>query len=271
MHFKSIITGLLATLTISGLIAPYHVDAAFTQPEAKCANTKITTWKSSQITTAWSFNGDANKYPFVDEMGGDSVAVENGELKLKMRLGGKNSYGRNEGRQAIVSWTRKFNYGRLSAKIKTACTSPGVVTAFMFMSPEGDEIDFEWVGKNRREVQTNYYYNTKYDGPDYTKGQLHPLNFDTTSTYHTYTFEWTPSRITWYVDGAIIRVVNRLSTLSNGVYRFPSRPGKVSFNVWDGGMGAQGTAEWAGTPTDWSNPNKVYTMSVKDIDFQCSS
>jgi beta-glucanase (GH16 family) len=271
MLFKSIVANILATLTISGLIMPYNVDAKFTEPQAKCVDTKISTWKSSYITTAPDFNGDAAKYPFVDEIGDKSVSIENGVLKLKMRLGGKNSYGRDQGRQALVSWTRKLGYGRISAKIKTASTGPGVVTALMYMSPEGDEIDIEWVGKNRREVQTNYYYNVKYDGPDFTKGQFHPLPFDTTSTYHTYTFEWTPSRITWYVDGAIIRVVNRLSTLSKGVYRYPSRPGKVSFNVWDAGMGEQGVAEWAGTPTDWSDPNKVYTMSVKEINFQCFS
>jgi beta-glucanase (GH16 family) len=266
---RSIATTLLATLMLTGLGVMPSVFAAFTQPEATCAPIQISQWQPHHIVSASAFNGDANAYPFVNEVGADSYAVEDGELRLKMRLGGKNEFGRDQGVQGLVSWTRKLQYGRISAKIKTAGTSPGVVSAFMVMSPEGDEIDFEWVGKNRHEVQTNYYYNTKADGPDYSNGRMTALPFDTTAEFHTYTIEWTPDWIAWYVDDQLIRKSHRRYTLRNGVYRFPTRAAKVSFNVWDGGMGPEGTAKWAGTPTDWSDPNRIYTLSIKDINFQC--
>lgn len=54
---------------------------------------------------------------------------------------------------------------------------------------------------------------------------------------------------------------------TNGKY--PSEPSRISFSLWDGGQGAEGTADWAGTPTDWSDPNKMYTMTVDWVNITC--
>lgn len=50
-------------------------------------------------------------------------------------------------------------YGTVSARIKTASRSGGIVSSFIFRNAvTGDEIDYEWVGKDPQEVQSNYYW-----------------------------------------------------------------------------------------------------------------
>ncbi|CAG8766983.1 7289_t:CDS:2, partial [Acaulospora colombiana] len=75
----------------------------------------------------------------------------------------------------------------------------------------------------------------------------------------------------WIVDGVLMRTLNRNSTYDpvEGLYKFPSAHSRIQFSIWDGGMGAPGTAKWAGTPTDWSNQNQVYTMYVDWVNITC--
>lgn len=47
-------------------------------------------------------------------------------------------------------------YGKICSKLSTA-QGKGVVTAFILMSDVKDEIDFEWVGIDVNDVQSNYY------------------------------------------------------------------------------------------------------------------
>lgn len=48
-------------------------------------------------------------------------------------------------------------YGKISGKIKSS-RGKGVVTAFILLSDVKDEIDYEWVGADLADVQTNYYW-----------------------------------------------------------------------------------------------------------------
>ena len=55
-----------------------------------------------------------------------------------------------------LSTTSYIWYGEVSAKLKTS-RGAGVVTAFILMSDTKDEIDYEWVGVDVQNAQTNYY------------------------------------------------------------------------------------------------------------------
>lgn len=48
-------------------------------------------------------------------------------------------------------------YGKISAKLKTS-RGQGVVTAFILLSDVKDEIDYEFVGADLEDAQTNFYY-----------------------------------------------------------------------------------------------------------------
>ncbi|CAG8475905.1 2963_t:CDS:2, partial [Acaulospora colombiana] len=89
-----------------------------------------------------------------------------------------------------------MQYGVVSARIKTGSTSLGVVSSFVIsnntIETYGDEIDYEWVGLNRNEVQSNYYWNGTLN---FTNGMHHSLAFDTTQDFHVYTVDWKPDYI----------------------------------------------------------------------------
>ncbi|KAF9353735.1 hypothetical protein BGX26_008507 [Mortierella sp. AD094] len=201
-----------------------------------------------------------------------------------------NSYGRPQGLGSVVSTTRFMQYGKVAARIKTGSTSPGVVSAFIMRNEvPGDEIDFEFVGRNPSEAQTNFYYKTPPDMPteliDYNNTGKVPLGMNTALDFHEYGIEWMPDYIKWSIDGNVIRSVFRnqatdeLDPVSGTplideatgqpIKRFPSTPARIQFGIWDGGQGSNGTAAWAGSPTDWSKPGQVYEVQIDYVDIQC--
>lgn len=58
---------------------------------------------------------------------------------------------------AVLSTTRYVWYGRVSATLKTS-RGNGVVSSFITMSDMKDEIDFEWIGKNLLQTESNFYF-----------------------------------------------------------------------------------------------------------------
>lgn len=56
----------------------------------------------------------------------------------------------------LLASTHYVWYGKTCAKMTTS-QGKGVVTAFILMSDVKDEIDFEWVGTDVSNVQSNYY------------------------------------------------------------------------------------------------------------------
>lgn len=61
------------------------------------------------------------------------------------------------------------------------------------MSAIKDEIDFEWVGGQLEEVQTNIFYRGQ---SDYKFGGKHTVSSDTSQNSHEYKIEWNPEYIT---------------------------------------------------------------------------
>lgn len=130
-----------------------------------------------------------------------------------------------------------YGYGYFSVKMK-AVKKPGVVSSFFTYTgrSEGnmwDEIDIEFLGKDTKKVQFNYFTNGA-GGHEY----LYDLGFDASKALHEYGFKWEADSITWYVDGkAVHRAVDNI----------PSTPGRIMINAWPGkSEGAQNVAGWSG-------------------------
>ncbi|CAG8595433.1 3335_t:CDS:2 [Paraglomus occultum] len=226
---------------------------------------------SNKSLVSWfQWNGDPNSYHWTSDFKPDYASYDNnGDLQLGLQYDGtdKNDQGRYQGFGSTVSSTRAMEFGTVTARIKTGSTASGIVTSFITKNTVGDEIDYEWVGLNPNEVQSNYYWNGSLD---YTKGQHHPLGADSTADFHIYTIEWLPDHISWIVDGNLVRTVNKADTLdpATGLYKFPARPSRVQFSMWDGGMGADvnitcyyngnASTTW---PPDGYGPPKVATNS----------
>ncbi|KAJ1795044.1 putative glycosidase CRH2 [Coemansia sp. RSA 2399] len=234
------------------------------QPES-CLSQTVDFTSSSDAISIDNYSGNPANNAFVSVFDPDYSSVANGNLVLSMKY--DSTQGKGFG--ATVDATHTFLYGKATARVKTASVANGVVSSFIFRSDvTGDEIDFEWVGKAPTQVQTNYYYR------DVLNYQLMiPYTMaDTSADYHDYTFDWSADQIVWSVDGTVIRTLNRADTYNaaNGTYAFPDTMGRVAFSIWDGGnSGAEGTEEWAGTPTPWT-ASTVYSMYVESITIECS-
>ncbi|KAI7835208.1 concanavalin A-like lectin/glucanase domain-containing protein [Kickxella alabastrina] len=235
------------------------------KPEG-CSSQTVVFDNSADVVPIRSYGGNPNTSPFLSIFEPSHASVANGALELQMTY----DAAQKKGFGATVDAAHTIQYGKVTARVKTASVAPGVVSSFIIRNDvTGDEIDFEWVGKAPREVQTNFYFN---DILDYTQMVPYVLQSDTSADYHDYTIDWTAEAITWLVDGVVIRTVKKADTFdaASNSYKFPTSEARVAFSIWDAGnSGAQGTQEWAGYPTPWNNGAASYKMFVDSVSVQC--
>ncbi len=241
-------------------------------PKEPCFSYRDDFNSSTRLISSKNWNGDAMQTEWVSQFDPDYAKIEEGQLVLWMRKDSKlNSFNRVQGYGSTVYASRWLEYGTVSARV-LAGKGLGVVSAFITRSDVGavpDEIDFEVVGKNITGSYTNYF---ALDNLDYTKGILHDLKSDMHDNWHTLTIDWKPETIRWLVDDKVIRTLTKSDTwdASANMFHYPTQQSQISFGIWDGGQGPEGTAFWAGAPTDWSkDPNPDYRVLVDWVDIQC--
>ncbi|KAI9029479.1 concanavalin A-like lectin/glucanase domain-containing protein [Hyaloraphidium curvatum] len=155
------------------------------------------------------------------------------------------------------------------------------------MSPNHDEIDFEWtLGSTQTGefgVWTNWFKGgVPTDTPGfYGRGGIcrHPANLR--YTFVKYDFEWTRDRIRFLLNDRECYRVNRADPanrliMPNGtaVVMFPTEPPNIQFGIWDGGgaLSAPGTREWAGGATQWltePNASQGFGMTIRNVTVTC--
>ncbi|KAK2789554.1 hypothetical protein FQN53_001673 [Emmonsiellopsis sp. PD_33] len=180
-------------------------------------------------------------------------------------LGGQPSYGSDGASLAVAkqgdapTLISKFYimFGHVEYVIKAA-PGTGIVSSAVMQSDTLDEIDWEWLGGDNGRVQTNYF--GKNQQGTFNRGAFHedPGNHD---GFHTYTIDWTSSRIIWQIDGKTVRTL----TAADAGASFPQTPMQVKAGVWAGGdpNNEPGTIEWAGGRTDYSAG--PFVMGLKSI------
>jgi len=232
-------------------------------PAPVCQN-KVSTFEKGidSVASIYTYLGDATKYDWVAE--GKAVPW-NGNLLLTMP---KDSVG------TVVSSTHYVWYGKVTATLKTS-RGKGVVSAFILFSGVKDEIDFEWVGVSLHNVQSNYYFQ---GNPIYTNGGNHTVEGASTyDEYHTYTIDWTPDAINWYVDGNLLRTKLKKDTWNDQkkIFEYPQTPSRIQLSLWPGGLATngKGTIEWAGGLIDWDSQDikeaGYYYVTVKELTMEC--
>ncbi|KAK4999148.1 hypothetical protein LTR66_001752 [Elasticomyces elasticus] len=158
-------------------------------------------------------------------------------------------------------------FGRVEVKMKAA-TGTGIVSSIVLESDDLDEIDWEFLGGNTAQAETNYF--GKGNTTTYDRAIYYPVSAPQ-ATFHTYTVDWTSSRLVFYIDGTAVRTLNYAD--ANGGATYPQTPMRLKLGNWAGGAAGQpaGTVAWAGGQTDFSkSPFTIYeytdmTGSYKSI------
>ncbi|KAH7064436.1 concanavalin A-like lectin/glucanase domain-containing protein [Paraphoma chrysanthemicola] len=151
-------------------------------------------------------------------------------------------------------------FGKVEIYIKAA-PGAGIVSSFVLQSDTLDEIDWEWLGADPDEVQSNYF--GKGQTTTYNRGAFH-ADPSSQSGYKKYTIDWTPNQIVWQIDGVTVRTLEP----ANAQNQYPQTPMQVKFGAWSGGDPANspGTIQWSRGPTDYSKG--PFSMKVRSIMVQ---
>ncbi|KGO49219.1 Concanavalin A-like lectin/glucanase, subgroup [Penicillium expansum] len=150
-------------------------------------------------------------------------------------------------------------FGEVSVTLKAA-PGTGIVSSIVLESDDLDEIDWETVGGDTTQVESNYF--GKGDTTTYDRAIWHPVS-SPQEDFHTYKVVWTKEATTWSVDGKVLRTL-AYNDAKSGT-RYPQTPMNVRIGIWAGGdpSNAPGTIEWAGGKTDYTKA--PFTMYIKDV------
>ncbi|KAI1333889.1 concanavalin A-like lectin/glucanase domain-containing protein [Xylariaceae sp. FL0016] len=159
-------------------------------------------------------------------------------------------------------------YGRVDVEMQVA-PGTGIISSSVLMSDDFDEIDWEMSGNNFNlaaqypggVVQNNYF--SKGITGAYDRGAYEPCPKPQT-TFHTYSVDWTPSKLDWLIDGKVMRTFLAAKADST-THQYPQTPSKIQLGIWAGGDPGEntGTIHWAGGITNISAA--PYTMFVRNV------
>jgi beta-glucanase (GH16 family) len=132
-----------------------------------------------------------------------------------------------------------FRYGRYEASIRAPKVHPGsslingnyVATMFVFRDAKYKhwrEIDVEVTGDSPDSITTNVLSadNTVKWSADIAESRSFKVGKNLRSDFHTFAFEWLPDRISWYLDGKLIR------EKKGGHVPIPDLSSKIMMNLW---------------------------------------
>ncbi|MCJ1248766.1 hypothetical protein MMC30_005985 [Trapelia coarctata] len=154
-------------------------------------------------------------------------------------------------------------FGHVEVVMKAA-PGVGIVSSMVLQSDDLDEVDFEWLGADNTQVQSNYF--GKGNTGSYNRGAFH-ANPGNQNGFHTYTVDWTANQIVWQIDGVTVRALTQANAEPN---QYPQTPMQLKLGIWSGGdpSNAPGTITWAGGSTNYgAGPYTMQVKSVKAIDY----
>ena len=124
------------------------LDSCVPQPVCKSGQYKLESLDS--FAEQKKYLGDSSKADWVSS-GTPLQAPSKDSTILTLSEDGESSSG------TLLASTAYVWYGKITAQLKTS-RGAGVVTAFILLSDNKDEIDFEFVGTDLDTAQSNFYY-----------------------------------------------------------------------------------------------------------------
>jgi endo-1,3-1,4-beta-glycanase ExoK len=145
-----------------------------------------------------------------------------------------------------------LTYGKLEASIRFAPGSAVVSSLVLIYTPwppdDWNEIDIEFLGKNTQDIQFNHMVNIPPADPETGHIQfpyLAALDFDATEDFHTYTIEWVPEEVRFFVDGTLMYTATEEVS-------YLTLPQNILMTIW-----ASDAPGWAGPVDDTTSPTSV--------------
>ncbi|MBD3288905.1 family 16 glycosylhydrolase [candidate division KSB1 bacterium] len=120
-----------------------------------------------------------------------------------------------------------YLYGRFEVRYKASAGSGQTSTFFTYNDIDPltrwNEIDIEILGRYSNDVQFNVI--TPRQGNNHVRHQY--VDFDPTLDFHTYTIEWTPDYIAWFIDHVEVyrQTGEHIQTMI--------KPQKIMMNIWN--------------------------------------
>lgn len=140
---------------------------------------------------------------------------------------------------AEIYSTDSTKYGRYVMRMRMAEGSGVLSTFFTYKNGSEvagavwEEIDIEVLGKNDAyQMQSNIIVGS----PRQTTEGLHTASQSLADDYHTYTLEWTPEYVAWFIDGQQVRRINGGNFVTSLI-----NPQSMRFNIW-----ASTSESWVG-------------------------
>ncbi|NQT30170.1 MAG: family 16 glycosylhydrolase [Candidatus Saganbacteria bacterium] len=208
----------------------------------------------------WHMANWSNGNPFDCTWQPDNISFNDGIMTLTLDNKGCpascNSEPYASGEYRTMQETYGYGYYETSMK---AAAGEGLVSAFFVYTgvhsqPSHQEIDFEILGKDCTQVQTNYFSGVR-DREKEEQGLYEEkidLGFNACEEFHNYGFMWAADSLVWYIDGQPARTVSQADGAS-----IPHGKTKIMLNLWPGrGVdGWLGQFEYPGQPItaqyDW--------------------
>lgn len=238
------------TVALAASLASAQTFTACDPTKKDCPNPKAVGSKAVDI----DFRKGANSF---------FTVADGTSLKYDTGLGAVFSISKDTDAPTISS-SKYIFFGQVDVTVRAA-RGVGVVTSFVLQSDDLDEIDWEWLGGDATEVQTNFF--SKGCTDTYDRGGFSGVS-DPINNFHTYTIKWTSEQLDWIIDGAVVRTLK--NTGVSGCSGYPQSPMQIKLGTWVAGRSGapQGTIDWAGGLTDFADaPFDGYYQSLKIQDY----
>ncbi len=128
--------------------------------------------------------------------------------------------------------TSSYLYGRFDARVQFA-PGDGVVSSF-FLWKNGSATNTYWNELDYEKIDADCHMqlNDVYGEPSVQHQSTPTFNFDLCGGYHDYRFEWTPTYISWVVDGQEIR--RDTGAAATAFAQNAAAGMTIHFNLWPG-------------------------------------
>jgi beta-glucanase (GH16 family) len=133
-----------------------------------------------------------------------------------------------QGDSPLITSNFYIMFGHVEFVIQAA-PGTGIVSSAVLQSDDLDEIDWELLGGNDNQVQTNYFGKGNTETYDRSITYSVPNNHD---TFHTYAVDWTADHVIWQIDGVTVRTLTPQTADTN---QYPQTPMRIKVGAWAGG------------------------------------